>query len=94
MGNKKAFSALLRRSLQCEWTLVLSSFRPMLTCCSVTGACTGVTLILFIVYNNWALERVRVSHTRETLSPNMHETPIEMVKRKAQEPALEPGSVV
>lgn len=60
---------------------------------SVTGCCTGVTLLLFVLYNNWILEKVRDTHIRE-VQPQEHETPVEMVKRKVRMSALEPGSVV
>jgi len=64
----------------------------------VTGSCTGAFLILFVLYNNWALKRVKESHQRELDRENTHddkrESMVGMVKRKAHEPPLEPGSVV
>ena len=50
--------------------------------------------MLFVVYNYWILEKVKEKHLREIESEDRHETPVEMVKRKATEPGLEPGSVV
>ena len=64
----------------------------------VTGSCAGVTLGLFVLYNNWLLEKVRTSHVREFLPEDQqkpeHETPVEKMKRKARESAFEPGSIV
>jgi ABC-type nickel/cobalt efflux system permease component RcnA len=68
----------------------------------VTGACTVITAGLFLLYNNWALERVKKRHERETSrmqnSQNEHkhdhEGVVEKVKRKVHEPGLEPSSVV
>ena len=61
----------------------------------VTGACTGVTLILFILYSQWILRRVKRSHQRDMeLNPPEHETVGEKVHRLTHEPALEPSSVV
>jgi hypothetical protein len=51
-------------------------------------------LALFLVYNNWILEKVKEKHLREIEPEDRHETPVEKVKRKANEPGLEPGSVV
>jgi hypothetical protein len=51
-------------------------------------------LVLFVVYNFWILEKVKEKHLREMVPEDRHETPVEMVKRKANEPGLEPGSVV
>ena len=63
---------------------------------SVTGSCAGVALVLFVLYNNWILEKVKEKHLRELESEDQyeHETPVEKVKRKANEPGMEPGSVV
>ena len=49
-----------------------------------------------MLYNNWLLENVRGSHAKEFKGDGKHdsETPVEKVKRKARESALEPGSVV
>ena len=68
----------------------------------VTGSCVAVAVVLFALYNFWALDRVRDTHDRE-LDPEAYErkrnkknreSVIEKVKRKAHEPALQPGSVV
>ena len=61
---------------------------------SVTGSCVGVSLVVFLLYNNWILQKVKEKHLREIESEDRHETPVEMVKRKANQPGLEPGSVV
>jgi len=52
--------------------------------------------ILFVLYNFWLLEKVRKRHDRtmERLSGTENETFGERVERKANEPALEFGSVV
>jgi len=50
--------------------------------------------VLFVVYNNWILEKVKENHLREIDTERGHETPVEKVKRKANAPGLEPGSVV
>jgi hypothetical protein len=50
--------------------------------------------VLFLVYNNWILEKVKEKHLREVETEHRHETPVEKVKRKANTPGLEPGSVV
>jgi uncharacterized membrane protein YebE (DUF533 family) len=71
-----------------------SSYKTLLTIYSVTGSSAGVTLVLFLVYNNWILEKVKEKHLQEIEPEDRHETPVEKVKRKANEPALEPGSVV
>ncbi len=62
----------------------------------VTGACMGVTGGLFALYNFWILERVKQSHGREMEREGFgnHEGFVEKMGRKAQQPALEPGSVV
>ena len=61
----------------------------------VTGACTGVTLILFMLYSQWALKRIQRSHDRDLrLNHPEHETVGEKVNRIVHEPALEPSSVV
>jgi len=63
----------------------------------VTGACTGINLVLFLLYNNWILSKVRSSHERELkfdANDEKQESVGHMMKRKAQEPPLEPGSVV
>lgn len=63
----------------------------------VTGGCTGVTAILFVLYNNWILQRVKTAHQREMdleREGDKRESVMHMVQRKAHEPALEPGTVV
>lgn len=62
----------------------------------VTGSCVGVAGFLFLCYNFWALRRVRNIHERELGLDSQHEneTLVEKVKRKAQEPPLQSGSVV
>ena len=68
----------------------------------VTGACAGIAGVLFGGYNFWVLAKVRDVHERE-LDPEEYarrknrknrESMVEKVKRKAHEPALQPGSVV
>jgi hypothetical protein len=64
----------------------------------VEGASMGVCIILFVVYNNLLLNRVKKKHGREMerwRDPReSDEGFMEKVERKAKEPALEPGSVV
>jgi hypothetical protein len=64
----------------------------------VTGSSAGVCLILFILYDSWALKKVKNRHQRELDGETAHEEKREsvvgMVKRKVHEPPLEPGSVV
>jgi len=64
----------------------------------VTGACTGVAFALFLIYNNWMLDKVRNSHRQDFMLDSDRKAKREsvghMMKRKAQEPALQPGSVV
>jgi hypothetical protein len=69
----------------------------------VTGSCTGIAGVLFIAYNFVVLANVRRKHHREldpeafdrsTSKKNKRESVMEKVKRKAHEPALQPGSVV
>ena len=71
----------------------------------VTGACSVITAFCFLLYNNWALSRVRRHHLRETeegrrdleadrSDDHAGEGMFEKVKRKVHEPALQPGSVV
>ena len=61
----------------------------------VTGTIMCVTGVLFGVYNFWALRRVKRGHEREIgFSLEEGEGLVEKIKRKADEPALEPGSVV
>ena len=68
----------------------------------VAGSSAGVAGLLFAAYNFWVLDDVRQTHERE-LDPEEYdrrrnkknrESMVEKVKRKAQEPALQPGSVV
>lgn len=69
---------------------------------SVTGGCFGITGILFLLYNFWALDKVRDLHEREfdpeafdrRRNKKNRESMVEKVKRKAHEKPLEPGSVV
>ncbi|KAI9756109.1 MAG: hypothetical protein M4579_003996 [Chaenotheca gracillima] len=62
----------------------------------VTGACTLFTGCLFLLYNNCVLKRLKKGHRREMDLSSSHEDEgvIEKVHRKANEPALEPGSIV
>lgn len=68
----------------------------------VAGSSAAVAGALFAAYNFWVLDDVRQTHERE-LDPEEYdrkrnkkyrESMIEKVKRKAHEPALQPGSVV
>jgi hypothetical protein len=62
------------------------------------GACMAVCGILFVVYNNLLLEKVKKRHGRDMEqrigSRVSDEGFLDKVERKAKEPALEPGSVV
>jgi hypothetical protein len=68
----------------------------------VTGSCAGVAGFLFVAYNFWVLSKVRKTHEREVdpeeygrkKNKKNRESMVEKVKRKAQEPSLQPGSVV
>jgi hypothetical protein len=62
----------------------------------VTGSCMVVCGILFFLYNFWLLENIRKRHDRaiESLAGTENETFGERVERKANELALEFGSVV
>ena len=65
----------------------------------VTAGLTGIFLGLFILYDRWALQRVRNRHDDELRrdlerSQHEHETVLEKVKRLAHQPALEPNSVI
>ena len=68
----------------------------------VTAGLTGLFLILFILYDLWALQRVRSRHDdelqrdleRSSSAQHEHESALEKVKRLAHEPALEPNSVI
>lgn len=68
----------------------------------VTGSCVGVAGGLFFLYNFWVLKRVRNTH-EQSMNPEevanqerdrKRESILEKVKRKANEPAIQPGSVV
>ena len=50
--------------------------------------------VLFVIYNFIILGRVKKSHAREMVSSSADEGLVEKIERKANEPALEPGSVV
>lgn len=67
----------------------------------VTGSCAGISFMLFAVYNFWALSGVKRRHNKEfpeelrrKEKQKKKETLIDTVKRKAHEPALQPGSIV
>jgi hypothetical protein len=54
-----------------------------------------ITGVLFVLYNFWILERVKRRHGREMESAGGEgEGWKEKIERKANEPGLEPGSVV
>ncbi|KAL9112998.1 MAG: hypothetical protein Q9227_002863 [Pyrenula ochraceoflavens] len=66
-----------------------------------TGACAGVTLLLFALYNFWVLKRVKRKHAREmdvengqTNGGHEHETVGDKLKHAAHAKPLEPGSVI
>lgn len=64
---------------------------------TVTGACSGVTLMLFALYNFWVLKRVKSKHAREVEMADREEHPdtiAEKIKHAAHAKPLEPGSVV
>ncbi|KAK6599460.1 hypothetical protein H4I96_04207 [Botrytis cinerea] len=58
----------------------------------VTATIACITGILFVFYNFWLLRRVKSTHEREMKS--FEEGFVEKIRRKKDEPALEPGSVV
>lgn len=67
----------------------------------VTGGFSAAFLILFALYNFWALKRVKSKHSRELEVDERgrqteHESrgPVESLKRRAKEPGLDPSSVV
>jgi hypothetical protein len=64
----------------------------------VTGACSGAFLILFVLYDSFALKRVKSRHQRELendmTDDEKRESIMGKVKRKVHEAPLEPGSVV
>jgi len=77
------------------------SITAKVTLC-VTGGLTGIFLILFVLYNFWALKRVKSLHDRQLRldmergmeEERHHEGTIEKVKRLVQEPAVEPSSII
>ncbi|KAF2814790.1 uncharacterized protein BDZ99DRAFT_485369 [Mytilinidion resinicola] len=72
------------------------SITAKVTVC-VTGSCTLVTGLLFVVYNNLVLSKVKRKHEREMQlngTEDEHEDILHKINRKAREPALEPSSVV
>lgn len=67
----------------------------------VTGSCAGVSIILFLVYNFWALKGIKKRHEEEfpeemrrKEKQKKRESLVEKVKRKAHEPPAQPGSIV
>ncbi|KAF7898234.1 hypothetical protein EAF00_004680 [Botryotinia globosa] len=58
----------------------------------VTATIACITGILFVFYNFWSLRRVKSTHEKEMKS--FDEGFVEKIRRKKDEPALEPGSVV
>ncbi|TEY70298.1 hypothetical protein BOTCAL_0107g00110 [Botryotinia calthae] len=58
----------------------------------VTATIACITGVLFVFYNFWSLRRVKSTHEREMKS--FEEGFVEKIRRKKDEPALEPGSVV
>lgn len=58
----------------------------------VTATIACITGILFVFYNFWSLRRVKSTHEKEMKS--FDEGFVEKIKRKKDEPALEPGSAV
>jgi hypothetical protein len=68
----------------------------------VTGGFTGLFLLLFILFDLWALKRIKMRHGRQLqrdiemgmTEEHQHEGAIEKVGRMAHEPALEPSSVI
>lgn len=64
---------------------------------TVTGTCSAVGALLFILYNFWSPARVKSRYRKEIERDEQvrqHEGLMEKVQRKIREPALEPGSVV
>lgn len=65
---------------------------------AVTGGCMVITGILFALYNFWVLDKVKKRHGQEMMASNEQghdgEGLVEKIERKANEPGLEPGSVV
>lgn len=60
----------------------------------VEGCSMVICAILFVVFNNLLLERVKRKHGREVAQAQTEEGFLEKAERKLNEPALEPGSVV
>jgi hypothetical protein len=62
----------------------------------VTSICLFINTLFFILYDNFALEKVRQMHHRETKFHQGHEidSTTEKFTHGLHEPALEPGSVV
>jgi hypothetical protein len=68
----------------------------------VTGACTGLFLFLFALFNFLVLKRVKVRHDRElqrdlergSRAEEQNEGTVEKAKRLARQPGLEPSSVI
>ena len=64
-----------------------------------TGICAVITSTLFLLYNFWALARVKRKHAREIELELEQEVPekeglVEKVGRKAHQLALQPASIV
>jgi hypothetical protein len=62
----------------------------------VTGSVMALLAVLFILYNNWILKKVKTSHGRDMQRGNNDEEEgfREKVERKVMEAPLEPGSVI
>ncbi|KAH8671360.1 hypothetical protein BX600DRAFT_510040 [Xylariales sp. PMI_506] len=60
----------------------------------VEGGSMGVSIILFVLFNNLLLSRVKKRHGEAVAKAQQDEGFMEKAGRKLQEPALEPGSVV
>jgi hypothetical protein len=58
----------------------------------VEGFCAGIGGILFVLFNNLLLQRVKRKHGEA--QAQVDESFLEKAERKTKEPALEPGSVV
>lgn len=63
---------------------------------TVTGACMLITGCLFALYNFWILDKVKRRHGQDMKRAQAGdgEGLVEKIERKANEPGLEPGSVV
>jgi hypothetical protein len=53
-----------------------------------------ITGVLFVIYNFIVLGKVKRRHERDMNPQHINETVAEKIERKANGPALEPGSVV